>query len=147
MENICLWHERDLSNSANERFTIPMGIILLDEMLKTMIKVVENLFINIEKISSNIDITQGQIYAEFILEFLVRKGISRIEAYRNIQRVAFEAKDNGKPFIQAIKDDSVLSKYFSDIELNNLFTPEQHFASGTKIIDKVSSIVRRELST
>ncbi|HEU5462114.1 MAG TPA: adenylosuccinate lyase [Nitrososphaeraceae archaeon] len=146
MENICLWHERDLSNSANERFTIPMGIILLDEMLKTMIKVVKNLFINIEKISSNIDITQGQIYAEFVLEFLVRKGISRIEAYRNIQRIAFEAKDNGKPFIQAIKNDSILSKYFSDIELNNLFTPEQHLASGTKIIDKVSSIVRRELA-
>ena len=147
MENICLWHERDLSNSANERFTIPMGIILLDEMLKTMIKVVENLFINIEKISSNINITQGQIYAEFILESLVRKGISRIEAYINIQRVAFEAKDNGKQFIQAIKDDSVLSKYFSDIELNKLFTAEQHLASGTKIIDMVSSIVSNELST
>ena len=147
MENICLWHERDLSNSANERFTIPMGIILLDEMLKTMIKVVGNLFINIEKISSNINITQGQIYAEFILESLVRKGISRIEAYMNIQRVAFEAKDNGKQFIQAIKDDSVLSKYFSDIELNKLFTAEQHLASGTKIIDMVSSIVSNELST
>lgn len=147
MENICLWHERDLSNSANERFTIPMGIILLDEMLKTMIKVVENLFINIEKISSNINITQGQIYAEFILESLVRKGISRIEAYMNIQRVAFEAKDKGKQFIQAIKDDSILSKYFSYIELNNLFTPEQHLASGTKIIENVSSIVSKELST
>jgi adenylosuccinate lyase len=147
MENICLWHERDLSNSANERFTIPMGIILLDEMLKTMIKVVENLFINIEKISSNINITQGQIYAEFILESLVRKGISRIEAYMNIQRVAFEAKDKGKQFIQAIKDDSILSKYFSYIELNNLFTPEQHLASGKKIIENVSSIVRKELST
>jgi adenylosuccinate lyase len=147
MENICLWHERDLSNSANERFTIPMGIILLDEMLKTMIKVVRHILINTEKISSNINITQGQIYAEFILESLVRKGISRIEAYMNIQRVAFEAKDNGKQFIQAIKDDSVLSKYFSDIELNKLFTPEQHLASGTKIIDMVSSIVRNELST
>lgn len=147
MENICLWHERDLSNSANERFTIPMGIILLDEMLKTMIKVVENLFINIEKISSNINITQGQIYAEFILESLVRKGISRIEAYMNIQRVAFEAKDNGKQLVQAIKDDSVLSKYFSYLELKNLFTPELHLASGTKIIDNVSSIVHKELST
>ena len=78
MENICLWHERDLSNSANERFTIPMGIILLDEMLTTMIKVVKNMFVNIDKISSNINITKGQISAEFILEALVRKGIPRI---------------------------------------------------------------------
>ena len=64
----------------------------------------------------------------------------------NIQRVAFEAKANSKQFIQAIKEDSVLSQYFSDIELNNLFAPEQHLASGTKIIDTVSSIVRNELS-
>ncbi|MGZ5470143.1 MAG: adenylosuccinate lyase [Nitrososphaeraceae archaeon] len=147
MENICLWHERDLSNSANERFTIPMGIILLDEMLTTMIKVVKNMFVNIEKISSNINITKGQIYAEFILEALVRKGIPRIEAYMDIQRVAFEGKDKGKQFIQAIKEDSVLSKYFSEMELNDLFTPEQHFASGIKIIEKVSSTVRNELST
>src|SRR5919107_2879533 len=145
MENICLWHERDLSNSANERFTIPMGIILLDEMLTTMIKVVKNMFVNTEKISSNINLTQGQIYAEFILESLVRKGISRIEAYMNIQRVAFEAKDNGKQFLQAIKDDSILSKYFSDVELNNLFTPEQHFASGIQIIENVASIVQKEV--
>ena len=147
MENICLWHERDLSNSANERFTIPMGIILLDEMLTTMIKVVKNMFVNIEKISSNINITKGQIYAEFILEALVRKGIPRIEAYMDIQRVAFEGKDKGKQFIQAIKEDSVLSKYFSEMELNDIFTPEQHFASGIKIIEKVSSTVRNELST
>ena len=147
MENICLWHERDLSNSANERFTIPMGIILLDEMLTTMIKVVKNMFVNIEKITSNINITKGQIYAEFILEALVRKGIPRIEAYMDIQRIAFEGKDKGKQFIQAIKEDSVLSKYFSEMELNDLFTPEQHFASGIKIIEKVSSTVRNELST
>jgi len=147
MENICLWHERDLSNSANERFTIPMGIILLDEMLTTMIKVVKNMFVNIEKITSNINITKGQIYAEFILEALVRKGIPRIEAYMDIQRIAFEGKDKGKQFIQAIKEDSVLSKYFSEMELNDIFTPEQHFASGIKIIEKVSSTVRNELST
>ncbi len=147
MENICLWHERDLSNSANERFTIPMGIILLDEMLTTMIKVIKNIFVNVEKVSSNINITKGQIYAEFILESLVRKGIPRIEAYMDIQRVAFQAKDNGKQFIQAIKDDTVLSKYFSEMELNDLFNPEQHFASGIKIIEKVSSTVCNELST
>jgi adenylosuccinate lyase len=124
-----------------------MGIILLDEMLTTMIKVIKNIFVNVEKLSSNINITKGQIYAEFILESLVRKGIPRIEAYMDIQRVAFQAKDNCKQFIQAIKDDTVLSKYLSEMELNDLFNPEQHFASGIKIIEKVSSTVCNELST
>ncbi|MGE5862242.1 MAG: adenylosuccinate lyase [Nitrososphaerales archaeon] len=147
MENISLWHERDLTNSANERFTIPMGTILLDEMLTTMIKVVKDLSINIEKISSNLNITKGQIYAEFVLESLVKKGIPRIEAYRDIQRVAFEAKESSKEFIQAIKDDPVLSKNFSERELADLFTPEQHFASAIQIIENVSSIVQNELSS
>ena len=145
MENISLWHERDLTNSANERFTIPMGTILMDEMLTTMIKVVKDLSINIEKISSNLNITKGQIYAEFVLEYLVKKGIPRIEAYRDIQRVAFEAKESNKEFIQAIKDDPVLSKNFSERELADLFTPEQHFASAIQIIENVSSIVQNEL--
>jgi len=146
MENISLWHERDLTNSANERFTIPMGTILLDEILTTMIKVIKDLTINIEKISSNLNITKGQIYAEFVLESLVKKGIPRIEAYRDIQRVAFEAKENNKEFIEAIKDDPVLSKNFSKRELGDLFTPEQHFASGIQIIENVYSIVQNEVS-
>lgn len=146
MENISLWHERDLTNSANERFTIPMGTILLDEMLSTMIKVVKDLSINTEKISSNLNITKGQIYAEFVLESLVKKGVPRIEAYRDIQRVAFEAKENSKEFIQAIKDDHILSKNFSEKELTDLFTPEKHFASGIQIIENVSSIVQNEVS-
>lgn len=146
MENISLWHERDLTNSANERFTIPMGTILLDEMLSTMIKVVKDLSINIEKITSNLNVTKGQIYAEFVLESLVKKGIPRIEAYGDIQRVAFEAKKNSKEFIQAIRDDPILSKNFSEKELADLFNPEQHFASGVQIIENVSSIVQKEVS-
>src|ERR671924_107850 len=70
MENIALWHERDLSNSANERFTIPMSSILLDDMLNTMINVILELKVNKERIISNLDMTMGQIYAEFILEAL-----------------------------------------------------------------------------
>ena len=147
MENISLWHERDLTNSANGRFTIPMGVILLDEMLTTMIKVIKNLSVNIEKITSNLNITKGQIYAEFVLEALVKKGISRIDAYRHIQRVAFEAKDNSQEFIQAIKDDSILSKHFSEKELQSLFTPEKHFASGIQIIENASSIVKYGISS
>jgi adenylosuccinate lyase len=144
MENITLWHERDLTNSANERFTLPMGVILLDEMLTTMIKVIKDLSINIEKISSNLNITKGQIYAEFILESLVKKGIPRIEAYKNIQRIAFEAKKTSKEFLEAIKDDPILSQNFSEKELADLFMPEQHFAAGIKIIENVSSIVQNE---
>ena len=110
MENIALWHERDLSNSANERFTIPMSSILLDDMLNTMINVILELKVNKERIISNLDMTMGQIYAEFILEALVKKGIPRFEAYRNIQRIAFASQERKEHFYHAINEDPSISE-------------------------------------
>ena len=91
LENISLWHERDLSNSANERFIIPISAILIDDMITTMIKIIAGLYIDKEKILKNIEITKGQIFAEFVLQLLISKGVPRFEAYRNIQRIAFKA--------------------------------------------------------
>src|SRR5437867_9879257 len=81
LENIPLWHERDLTNSANERFTIPMSFILLDEMLDSMLDVFEGLKINQQRIKENLDKTSGQIYSEFLLERLIKKGVPRFSAY------------------------------------------------------------------
>ncbi|MGD1838991.1 MAG: adenylosuccinate lyase [Nitrososphaeraceae archaeon] len=145
MENIGLWHERDLSNSANERFTLPLGMILLEELLNTMIKVISGLSINTKRIRENIDLTNGQIYAEFILEFLVKKNMPRIKAYREIQRLAFQSKKNNIYFLDAIKQDELLSKYFTPQELTALFIPENHFASSIDIIHNVDQIVKKYL--
>src|SRR5919202_4158744 len=109
MENIGLWHERDLSNSANERFGLPMAAILLDEMLNAMTKVISELRVNKEKIISNIEITRGQIYAEFMLDALIKKGVGRLDAYRDIQRVAFSALESGQHFFNALCEDGNIS--------------------------------------
>ena len=141
MENISLWHERDLSNSANERFIIPMSMILLDEMLNLMINVISQLAVNIDRISSNLDMTKGQIYAEFILEALIKKGVPRLEAYRNIQRIAFSSYDNKQYFYKAIKEDSIVSKILSSEELKLIFDARTHLSASSKIIDNVSKTV------
>jgi adenylosuccinate lyase len=142
MENIALWHERDLSNSANERFTLPMGAILLDEMLNAMTKVVSELKVNRDKIASNIEMTKGQIYAEFVLEALVKKGIARFEAYRDIQRVAFAALESGDHFFDAASKDRSISKYLSKQDLKAIFEARNHLAASGKIIDNVAKMVR-----
>jgi adenylosuccinate lyase len=142
MENIPLWHERDLSNSANERFIIPMSMIILDEMLNLMINVISKLAINIERITSNLDMTKGQIYAEFVLEALIKKGIPRLEAYRNIQRIAFSSHDNKQHFHEAIKKDSSMSQILSPAELKSIFDARNHLSASSKIIDNVAKIVR-----
>lgn len=142
-ENIPLWHERDLSNSANERFTIPMCSILLDEMLETMLKIIEKLKINTEKIEQNLYVTKGQIFAEFVLEALIKKGIPRFDAYRAVQRVAFEAHDKGIDYSDAVKGDEFISSRLSEDEIDKIFSPSSHLGASPKIIANVNSSVQR----
>jgi adenylosuccinate lyase len=143
MDNIALWHERDLSNSANERFTLPMATILLDEMLNAMTKVISELKVNRERIAANIEMTNGQIYAEFVLEALVKKGVARFDGYRDIQRVAFAALESGEHFFDAAAKDASISKYLTKKELQSIFDAKNHLAASGKIIDNVAKIVRQ----
>ncbi|RPI82602.1 MAG: adenylosuccinate lyase, partial [Nitrosopumilales archaeon] len=136
-ENISLWHERDLSNSANERFTIPMGIILLDEMINNMIRVIEGLTVSSQRILDNINKTKGRIFAEFILEALVKKGIPRMKAYESIQRVAFETVVDDRDFKDAIMKDPSIGEHLNKNELKTIFDPNTHLAASTRIIQNV----------
>ena len=141
MENVSLWHERDLSNSANERFTIPMTVILLDEMLNLMTTVISNLEIHTERIASNLSMTNGQIHAEFVLDLLIKKGIPRFDAYRDIQRVAFSAIENKQSFLDAIRNDSELGKRLTLEELLDIFEPGKHLSASPTIIQNVAKMV------
>jgi adenylosuccinate lyase len=142
MENIALWHERDLSNSANERFTLPMAAILLDEMLNSMTTVISQLKVNKERIESNIKMTKGQIYSEFVLDALIKKGVPRFEAYRDIQRVAFSAVESGEHFFDAASKDMNISRHLSKQELTAIFDAKNHLAASCKIIDNISIMIR-----
>ena len=141
-ENIPLWHERDLSNSANERFVLPTAAILVDEMLETMIKVISNLMVNEKRIVDNLDITKGQIFAEFVLEALIKKGVPRFIAYRDVQRVAFEAKDKEIQYIDAIKNDKAFSTKLTKKEIDSIFSPEKHLGASPLIISNVNKLVQ-----
>jgi len=142
-ENIPLWHERDLSNSANERFVIPTVSILVDEMLETMTKIISNLMVNEKRIVENLYITKGQIFAEFVLEALIKKGIPRFVAYKDVQRVAFKANDNGMQYIDAIKNDKAFSSKLTDKEIDSIFLPEKHLGASPVIISNVKKSVQK----
>ena len=144
-ENIPLWHERDLSNSANERFVIPTASILVDEMLETMTRIVSNLLVNEKKIVENLYITKGQIFAEFVLEALIKKGVPRFVAYRDVQRVAFVAKDKEIQYIDAIKNDKAFSSKLTDKEIDSIFSPEKHLGASPIIISNVKRSVQKTI--
>jgi adenylosuccinate lyase len=118
-----------------------MSVIILDEMLNLMINVISKLAVNIERITSNLDMTNGQIYAEFVLEALIKKGIPRLEAYRNIQRIAFSSHDNKQHFHEAIKKDSSMYHILSPGDLKSIFDAKNHLSASSKIIDNVARIV------
>jgi adenylosuccinate lyase len=142
LDNVALWHERDLSNSANERFTIPMGVILLDEMLNSMTKVLSGLKIDNRRITENLELTKGQIYAEFVLDALVKKGMPRLEAYRAVQRIAFDAAENDINFLDALSGNKKISSMLKKDELRAIFNPKNHLAASAQIIDNVTRIVK-----
>ena len=140
-ENIPLWHERDLSNSANERFILPMTSILLDEMIETMTKIIQNLQVNEKKVKENLYVTRGQIFAEFVLEALIKKGIPRFTAYRDVQRVAFAARDKEIDYFDAIRDDKEISEHLSEKEIKAIFLPQSHLGASQSIINNVNKNV------
>ncbi len=144
MENVPLWHERDLSNSANERFVLPTAPILLDDMLRSMVLVVEGLRVDEARIRANLDATGGQIFAEFVLEAMVRKGIHRMEAYRHVQRVAFAAGGRGEgEYLRALKADPAVSSALDAGELERAFDPGLHLGAAPSMISAVCRSVRR----
>ncbi len=140
-ENIPLWHERDLSNSANERFILPTSSILLDEMLETMIKILNELHVNEDAITQNLDFTRGQIFAEFVLDALIKKGVPRFDAYRDIQRIAFTSSEDGTDFRDAVKNDQKISSHLSEDEVEKIFIPGNHLGASTQIIKNVYNTV------
>jgi adenylosuccinate lyase len=87
--------------------------------------------------------TKGQIYAEFVLEALVKKGVARFDAYRDIQRVAFSALESGEQFLDAVSKDESIGKHLSRKEIAAIFKAENHLAASGKIIDNVAKLVKQ----
>ena len=141
-ENIPLWHERDLSNSANERFILPISSILLDEMIEAMTKILREIQVYEDRIRQNLEYTRGQIFAEFVLDELIKKGVPRFEAYRDIQRVAFASLEEGTDFRDAVKGDKAISLHLTDEEIEKIFIPENHLGASGDIIRNVYNKVR-----
>ncbi|MEM2910695.1 MAG: adenylosuccinate lyase [Nitrososphaerota archaeon] len=144
LDNIPLWHERDLTNSANERFMIPMSLILLDEALKTMVEVIKGLKVNEKSIATNIQKTDGRIFSEFVLDLLLKKGFPRVSAYRLVQK-ASEMTDVS--FVDALLHIPEVARKLSKKEIEDVTRPHAWLGASKLIINHVVDEVKRKLST
>jgi len=133
MENVALWHERDISHSSVERIIFPDSCILLDYMLATLAKLTEGLVVYPENMKRNLELSLGMWNSQTVLLALIRKGLTREDAYELVQRNAmrtWEAKHAGRNdanFLQQLKQDPEVAKHFKDGELEKLCSLDFHF--------------------
>jgi adenylosuccinate lyase len=137
MENIPLWHERDISHSSVERVIAPDATILIDYMLNRLTSIVENLIVYPENMKANLDKMGGLIFSEAILLLLTRKGLSREEAYGVVQRNAMKVWEKGDDFKTLLSQDEVIKRLFTAEELNAAFNVRSHLKHVEDIFRRV----------
>jgi len=121
MENVALWHERDISHSSVERIIIPDSTILIDYMLARFNNLVDRLFVYPKNMQRNMAISKGLFHSETVMLALVEKGIARETAYSYVQRNAMEVWKSGGDFKQLLKNDADIRKYLRNKEIDDCF--------------------------
>ena len=121
MENVALWHERDISHSSVERVIVPDSTILLDYMLHLLIRVIDNLMVYPETMIENLNKTRGLIYSGRLLLALINKGILRERAYELVQRNAMEVWATKKTYLDLLLADVDVMALITEAELSELF--------------------------
>jgi adenylosuccinate lyase len=137
LENIPLWHERDISHSSVERVIAPDATILVDYMLNRLTSLVENLIVYPENMKTNLDKTRGLIYSEAVLLLLTKKGLSREEAYAVVQRNAMRAWEKGEDFKTLLSHDEGIKGLLTQEELDSAFDVRAHLKHINDIFIRV----------
>jgi adenylosuccinate lyase len=121
LENVALWHERDISHSSVERVILPDACILLDYMLDLFAQIVRGMQVYPERMRENIESSYGLPFSQRVLLALIDKGLKRQDAYKIVQRNAMQAWEERKPFLDLLCDDPSVTAHLSRDELASLF--------------------------
>ena len=133
MENVALWHERDISHSSVERMIGPDATITLDFLLARLTGVIEKLVVYPDRMQDNLDALGGLVFSQRVLLALTQAGMSREDAYAAVQRNAMEAWSEGKSFLDLLKADGDVSALVDDAALEEMFDLGYH----TKNVDTI----------
>jgi adenylosuccinate lyase len=137
MENVALWHERDISHSSVERGIAPDATVHLDFALRRLASVVERLVIYPENMLKNLDRLGGLVHSQRVLLALTQKGVSRETAYAAVQKNAMKVWRGEGAFLDLLKADPDVRPHLSDAELADLFDLAYHFKHVDTVFDRV----------
>jgi adenylosuccinate lyase len=121
MENIALWHERDISHSSTERIILPDSCLVVDYILGLFTSIMQGLAVYPKQMKKNIELTKGLIFSQRVMLALINKGLSRQKAYELVQRNAMKVWEGNKSFLSLLKADSEVSTALPQSELEALF--------------------------
>ena len=121
MENIALWHERDISHSSTERIILPDSCLVLDYVLYIFTYIMKGLQVYPQRMKENLELTKGLVFSQRVMLALIEKGLSREEAYRLVQRNAMQAWKERVSFLDLLTGDPEVGKHLSKAELDGIF--------------------------
>jgi adenylosuccinate lyase len=139
MENMPLWHERDISHSSVERVIAPDSTILIDYMLHRLTGILRGLVVHTDRMSENLKKTKGLIFSQQLLLKLAGKGLERQSAYVMVQRNAMKVWETGQEFKDLIMEDQEIGGYLSKIEIEEIFDLDYHVKHVDDIYERVFS--------
>ncbi|PWB80096.1 MAG: adenylosuccinate lyase [Candidatus Methylomirabilota bacterium] len=137
LENVPLWHERDISHSSVERVILPDATILLDYLLVRFREVLEGLRVYPDRMRRNLELTGGLVFSEAVLLALIGKGLTREAGYRLVQRHAMQAWESGEPFKPLLLDDPEICRHLSPDEVESCFDVGYHLRHLDEIFARV----------
>ena len=137
LENIALWHERDISHSSVERNIGPDANITLDFALYRLANILNNMVVYPKKMLSNLNITKGLIFSQEVMLELTKSGIPREKAYRIVQKHAKQSFSRNIDLIELIKKDKLINSKISISKMKNIFNYSKHFKYVNYIFRRV----------
>ncbi|SRR5581483_1570813 len=126
LEDVALWHERDISHSSTERIILPDGCLALDYMLRTFNRIMKGLVVKPDRMLANLEMLHGVIFSERVLHALIDAGMSRTDAYYLVQRAAHEAMDHNVSFRERLVAEPSIRERLTDERLDDLFGYDYH---------------------
>ncbi len=137
LENVALWHERDISHSSAERVVLPDSSIALDYMLHKAASLIERLVVYPERMLHNLQLTKGLIFSGKLLLALTQKGVSRETAYEWVQQNAMKVWETDENFEELLKQDADINSHLSALEIDDVFKLDTYLRNVDRIFDRV----------
>jgi adenylosuccinate lyase len=140
MENVALWHERDITHSSVERIIFPDSTILLDHMLTQMTSIIRYLVVYPEQMMANLEKMRGMVFSQAVLLALVKKGLTREKAYSFVQRAAKRVWNEQMSLRDALKSDRDVSRLLKDREFEEIFHYRYYVKNVNAVLKRVGIV-------